>query len=232
MSNKGVRIEPKIDSTDVRDFAKEDEDALVALEQFEKSLGGSCRAELRAIMTNPKKVDLDPLLDENGNEIPTSHDIRSVGPSDSSDTGADMARRRRGLTAPAIATAPASAPASRRSCSRMPTSAPIASSMPNEAGLGGGLDQAEEAQLGVTDEEIEAAVVSSWDSIPAKREPVEPRALATPDLTPPDTHTRAPTRAACASSSGRCARDPCGRSAPAGRENRAGRRTRAPPASA
>jgi hypothetical protein len=28
----------------------------------------------------------------------------------------------------------------------------------DEAGLGGGLDQAEEAQLGVTDEEIEAAV--------------------------------------------------------------------------
>ena len=27
-----------------------------------------------------------------------------------------------------------------------------------EAGLGGGLDQAEEAQLGITDEEIEAAV--------------------------------------------------------------------------
>jgi len=28
-----------------------------------------------------------------------------------------------------------------------------------EAGLGGGLDQSEEAQLGVTDEEIEAAVL-------------------------------------------------------------------------
>ena len=41
-------------------------------------------------MTNPKKIDLDRLLDENGNEIPTSHDIRSLGPSDSSDTGADM----------------------------------------------------------------------------------------------------------------------------------------------
>jgi len=38
VSNKGVRIEPKIDSSDIRDFAKEDEAALDAIEKFEKSL--------------------------------------------------------------------------------------------------------------------------------------------------------------------------------------------------
>jgi len=40
VSNKGVKIEPRIDSADERDFAKEDEDALVAMEQLEKSLRG------------------------------------------------------------------------------------------------------------------------------------------------------------------------------------------------
>jgi pyruvate/2-oxoacid:ferredoxin oxidoreductase alpha subunit len=40
VSNKGVHIIPKFESTDNRDFAKEDEDALLALEQIEKSLRG------------------------------------------------------------------------------------------------------------------------------------------------------------------------------------------------
>ncbi len=38
--NKGVKIIPKMDSAEVRDFAREDEDALVALEQIEKSMRG------------------------------------------------------------------------------------------------------------------------------------------------------------------------------------------------
>jgi hypothetical protein len=38
ISNKGVKIEPTIDSIDERDFAREDEAALKALEEFEKSL--------------------------------------------------------------------------------------------------------------------------------------------------------------------------------------------------
>jgi len=38
VSNKGVRVEPRIDSTDVRDFARDDEDALDAIEKLEKSL--------------------------------------------------------------------------------------------------------------------------------------------------------------------------------------------------
>jgi hypothetical protein len=40
VSNKGVRIEPRLDDIDVRDLEKEDEDAMVALEQIEKSLRG------------------------------------------------------------------------------------------------------------------------------------------------------------------------------------------------
>ncbi len=41
-------------------------------------------------MPKPKIVDLDSLLDESGNILPKGHDICSVGPSDSSDSGSDM----------------------------------------------------------------------------------------------------------------------------------------------
>jgi hypothetical protein len=40
VSNKGVKILPRMDSSEQRDFARDDEDALVALEQIEKSLRG------------------------------------------------------------------------------------------------------------------------------------------------------------------------------------------------
>jgi hypothetical protein len=40
VSNKGVRIEPRMDRDDARDIAREDEDAMRALEQLEKSLAG------------------------------------------------------------------------------------------------------------------------------------------------------------------------------------------------
>ncbi len=36
--NKGVKVEPKIDSDDLRDFAKEDEAAIQALEELEKQI--------------------------------------------------------------------------------------------------------------------------------------------------------------------------------------------------
>jgi hypothetical protein len=38
--SRGAKIMPRLDDTDLRDFAKEDEDALVALEQIEKALRG------------------------------------------------------------------------------------------------------------------------------------------------------------------------------------------------
>jgi hypothetical protein len=40
VSNKGVKIEPRMDSDDTHDQAQEDEQALLALEQIEKSLHG------------------------------------------------------------------------------------------------------------------------------------------------------------------------------------------------
>jgi hypothetical protein len=40
VTKKGAKITPLLDSEDTRDFAQEDEDALVALEQIEKSLRG------------------------------------------------------------------------------------------------------------------------------------------------------------------------------------------------
>jgi hypothetical protein len=106
-------------------------------------------------------VDLDSLLDESGNAFPKGHDIRSLGPSDSSDTGADMMgiggldstsdRNGTGERADVENDTDVDADAE----SDISADSIVDS---EEAGLGGGLDQAEEAQLGVTDEEIDAAV--------------------------------------------------------------------------
>jgi hypothetical protein len=38
--NKGVRIEPRLNPDDTRDLARDDEEALVALEQIERALHG------------------------------------------------------------------------------------------------------------------------------------------------------------------------------------------------
>ena len=40
MPNRSAKLTPRLDDADLRDFAKEDEDALVALEQLEKALRG------------------------------------------------------------------------------------------------------------------------------------------------------------------------------------------------
>src|SRR5688572_16895345 len=109
-------------------------------------------------MTNPRKVDVDKLLDEADGETPKGHDIRSLGPSDSSDSGADMVG-----VAGLDSTTDRNGTGERSSVENDPdlTDADIAAddiARAEEVGLGGGLDQAEEAQLGVTDEQIEAAV--------------------------------------------------------------------------
>ena len=111
-------------------------------------------------MTNPKTIDIDALLDEQGNEILKSRDIRSLGPSDSSDTGADMI----GTGGPLDSTSDRNGTGERESVETESDAAPGADLAADrivdadDAGLGGGLDQAEEAQLGLTDEELEAAV--------------------------------------------------------------------------
>ena len=110
-------------------------------------------------MVRPNSDDLDAILDESGNEVSKGHGIRSVGPSDSSDTGADMVgiggldntsdRNGTGERASVEQDADVDAAADIAFDDVVEAS---------EAGLGGGLDQAEEAQLGITDEEIERAL--------------------------------------------------------------------------
>ena len=110
-------------------------------------------------MAGPQNVDIDLLLDESGNSIPKGHDIRSLGPSDSSDTGADMVGIG-GLDS----TSDRHGTGERASVEEDLDEDAAADITPDdivpaeEAGLGDGLDQAEEAQLGITDEEIRAAL--------------------------------------------------------------------------
>ena len=110
-------------------------------------------------MNRPIPVDLDALLDESGNEVSKGHGIRTLGPSDSSDTGADMmgiggvdnTSDRNGTGERASVEADPDVDAG----IDLATDAVVGA---EGAGLGGGLDQAEEAQLGITDEEIERAL--------------------------------------------------------------------------
>src|SRR6478736_5707626 len=116
-------------------------------------------SHLEECMASPETVDIDALLDDSGNEVSRGHGIRSVGPSDSSDTGADMVGVG-GLDS----TSDRNGTGERASVENeadLEGEADISADNivdAEDAGLGGGLDQAEEAQLGVTDEEIEAAV--------------------------------------------------------------------------
>jgi hypothetical protein len=97
----------------------------------------------------------NPVYVPSEEEILKGHDIRSLGPSDSSDSGADMMGIE-GLDS----TSDRQGTGERASLERDELGEDL-DLRPNrvvraqEAGLGGGLDQAEEAQLGLTDEEIE-----------------------------------------------------------------------------
>jgi hypothetical protein len=83
---------------------------------------------------------------------------RMLGPSDSSDTAADMVGLGGDDTSDRQGTG------ERASVDDDPGERDVADIDPdrvvsaNQAGLGGGLDQAEEAQLGITDEELEDAL--------------------------------------------------------------------------
>jgi hypothetical protein len=99
----------------------------------------------------------NPVRVPSQDELLRGHDIASLGPSDSSDTGADMMGLRgldstsdRQGTGERLDVEDVSADDANGDLvlDRVVTS--------REAGLGGGLDQAEEAQLGITDEEIAA----------------------------------------------------------------------------
>ena len=107
-------------------------------------------------MTKPRTIDLDTLIDEAGNEVVNDQDHRSAGPSDSSDSGADLVDPEsedtsdRNGTGERVDLESDVQPDADIGADRIVSA--------KEVGLGGGLDQAEEALLGVTDEEIEAAV--------------------------------------------------------------------------
>ena len=121
-------------------------------------------------MERRKTPDLDDLLDDLA-EVPKGHDIRSLGPSDSSDTGADMV----GVEGALDSTTDRHGTGERATVGsefEVNTGADIKADRvveSDEAGLGGGLDQAEEAQLGITDEEIESFVRSELGLEPEKR---------------------------------------------------------------
>jgi hypothetical protein len=107
-------------------------------------------------MAGPVSVDLDAILDDSGNEVSRGHGIRSLGPSDSSDTGADMmgiggldSTSDRNGTGESVSV---DGEADLDFGGDIATDSIVDAS---EAGLGGGLDQAEEAQLGITDADLE-----------------------------------------------------------------------------
>jgi hypothetical protein len=110
-------------------------------------------------MERRKSPDLDELLDD-VSQVPKGHDIRSLGPSDSSDTGADMV----GVEGALDSTSDRHGTGERTSVGgefEVAIGADITADRvveSDEAGLGGGLDQAEEAQLGITDEELNSLV--------------------------------------------------------------------------
>ncbi len=110
-------------------------------------------------MPNPTSVDIDTLVDAPLYGSVQPHDIRTLGPSDSSDSGADMM----GIDG-LDSTSDRNGTGERESVGEdgyLDTEYDIGADRivdAQEAGLGGGLDQAEEAQLGITDEEIDAAV--------------------------------------------------------------------------
>ena len=139
---------------------------LGVVRQTSEALSDGQRASIRDTvlprgisMKTQKSVDLDSLLEFAEDGSLKGRDIRSVGPSDSSDTGADMM----GIS-DLDSTGDRNGTGERGSV-EMGADDDSQSDIgadrivgASEAGLGGGLDQAEEAQLGITDEEIEAAV--------------------------------------------------------------------------
>jgi hypothetical protein len=105
-------------------------------------------------------LDPDNLPLEPGQKIPAGHDARALGRSDSSDAGSELI----GDGSPDDDTSDREGTGERASVdpeidARTDTDIGFDRIVDaSEAGLGGGLDQAEEAQLGITDEEIAAAL--------------------------------------------------------------------------
>jgi hypothetical protein len=105
-------------------------------------------------MEHRTRNPIDDVADD-GNEVLRGHDVRSLGPSDSSDTGADMVGLGRDHdNSDRYATGErgsVGADDELREAADIGADRVVTA---EEAGLGGGLDQAEEARLGITDEEL------------------------------------------------------------------------------
>ncbi|HTU66141.1 MAG TPA: hypothetical protein VMF52_09335 [Steroidobacteraceae bacterium] len=111
----------------------------------------------------PKRAHIDDFADaavERIGQITPGHDIASLGPSDSSDSGSDLM----GLHSGVDSTSDRHGTGERASAGDSEVDDDVradADIVPDRvvdssrAGLGGGLDQAEEAQLGITDEQLE-----------------------------------------------------------------------------
>jgi hypothetical protein len=101
--------------------------------------------------------------------FPKGHDTRSLGPGDSSDSGSDLAGVR-GLDEKDTE----SELSGGESVSESDDVAPDRVVGADEAGLGGGLDEAEEAQLGITDEELQEGESSRARRPPSPRKTGKP----------------------------------------------------------
>jgi hypothetical protein len=105
-------------------------------------------------------LDPDNLPIDTDRTTPPGHAARSVGRSDSSDSGSDLI----GDGNPDDDTSDRAGTGERLSADPAEDVHPDADIgfdrivSESEAGLGGGLDQAEEAQLGITDEELEEEI--------------------------------------------------------------------------
>jgi hypothetical protein len=105
-------------------------------------------------------LDPDDLPGQDAPTQPKGHDVRSLGPSNSSDTGADMV----GLDQVGLDdTSDREGTGDRTSAGKEPRIriggdiAPDRIVGPDEAGLGSGLDEAEEALAGVSDDSDETS---------------------------------------------------------------------------
>jgi hypothetical protein len=102
-------------------------------------------------------LDPDNLPIDTNSKTPPGHAARSIGHSDSSDSGSDLI----GDGNPDDDTSDRAGTGERLSADPADEGRPDADIgfdrivAGSEAGLGGGLDQAEEAQLGITDEQLE-----------------------------------------------------------------------------
>ncbi|MGE0861583.1 MAG: chemotaxis protein [Gammaproteobacteria bacterium] len=93
--------------------------------------------------------------------LPPGHDLRALGPSDSSDSGSDLVGAPvAGLDGTGDRDGTGERPAVEASTALEPGNEILPDRVvaEAEAGLGDGLDQAEEARLGITDEELEALI--------------------------------------------------------------------------